>query len=425
MNLKSFVRIVSPALAFLMLLSVVIITQAVLSDDTASARVTQTQIDNLRAERRNLQRQRGEVDARINTIEFEQETTIIQKEILDQRIIVTSLEIENTNSTIDYLNLLIREMEYEVFLAQVREDEQLAIFRERVRNMEENGIITYLEIIFDSTSFSDMLARIDFISDIMRADQDAHDDLIVAREETEDAMEALEDATVELDEELERLEEQEAELYEQIEEASELIREMEADLEGARILLAQYIADEEQMTRDINSAVAELERQQEEERQRRLREQQARQQQQQNTGNNNNTGGGGGGGGAQVVGTGQFTWPVPGRTHISSHFGPRGGGFHGGIDIPAPNGTAVVASDSGTVLTVGWRGGFGNTITISHGNGLVTLYAHLSTMSVSVGDSVSRGQRIGGVGSTGNSTGPHLHFEIRVNGTSVNPLTRL
>jgi len=464
MNNKRFIKVVSTALTFIMLLSVMTFALGSITDNVASARVTQTQIDNLRAQRRGLERQRSEVDAQINSIAFEQKTVLLQKEILDRRITVTSLEIENTNATIEYINLLMREMEYEVFLAQTREDEQLARFRERVRNMEENGIITYLEIIFDSTSFADMLARIDFIADIMRADQDAHDDLIVAREETEGARATLEDTNIELDGEMSRLEEQEAELNEQVEEAIALILEMENDLDGARELLAQYIADEERITREINAAVAELERQQEAERQRRLREQeQARRQAAANnnagsgnnnnnnnnagnnagnnnagnntsgndsgnaagSGNNNSGNASGGGGGGAVVGTGSLTWPVPARTTVSSPFGTRNGRLHGGIDIPAPTGTSVVAADSGTVLTARWSNSFGNYITISHGNGVVTLYAHLSTMSVRAGDTVSRGQHIGGVGSTGNSTAPHLHFEVRINGARVDPMTRL
>jgi peptidoglycan hydrolase CwlO-like protein len=108
-------------------------------------------------------------------------TELERKGILDERIILTGQEIDNINATIDYFNLLIREKEYEVFNAQRRENEQLERYRSRVRNMEENGIISYLEIIFDSTSFADMLARIDIVADIMRSDQTAYNNLVNAR----------------------------------------------------------------------------------------------------------------------------------------------------------------------------------------------------------------------------------------------------
>ncbi|KAF0208708.1 MAG: peptidoglycan DD-metalloendopeptidase family protein [Actinomycetota bacterium] len=133
--------------------------------------------------------------------------------------------------------------------------------------------------------------------------------------------------------------------------------------------------------------------------------------------------------------SGVMAWPVPGYFRISSPFGPRICPFHGrenhsGIDIgrkadgTAIGGAAIVAAGGGTVLSAGWRGGYGYTVIINHGNGVTTLYAHQPAggIKVSTGQRVSKGDRIGTVGSTGYSTGPHLHFEVRVNGTPVNPM---
>jgi murein DD-endopeptidase MepM/ murein hydrolase activator NlpD len=130
-----------------------------------------------------------------------------------------------------------------------------------------------------------------------------------------------------------------------------------------------------------------------------------------------------------VVGTGQFVWPVNGR--VSSPFGYRihpifhVRKMHTGIDLSAGMGTPIKAADSGTVVQAGWRGGYGKCVVISHGNGVATLYAHQSVISVSVGDTVERGQAIGNVGSTGYSTGAHLHFEVRVDGSPVDPMRYL
>jgi len=125
---------------------------------------------------------------------------------------------------------------------------------------------------------------------------------------------------------------------------------------------------------------------------------------------------------------GTMAWPVPASHRITSKFGWRICPFHGkemhpGIDIGAPSGSSIVAAGSGRVIYAGWRGAYGNTVMIDHGNGVVTLYAHQRSggIKVSNGERVSKGERIGTVGSTGNSTGPHLHFEIRVNGTPKNP----
>jgi murein DD-endopeptidase MepM/ murein hydrolase activator NlpD len=118
-----------------------------------------------------------------------------------------------------------------------------------------------------------------------------------------------------------------------------------------------------------------------------------------------------------------LAWPTPGP--VTSVFGWRWGRPHQGIDIGAPSGQTIVASGSGTVFFAGWMGGYGNLILIDHGNGIVTAYAHQTHFAVNQGASVGRGQAIGYVGSTGNSTGPHLHFEVRRNGVAVDPMPYL
>jgi murein DD-endopeptidase MepM/ murein hydrolase activator NlpD len=115
-----------------------------------------------------------------------------------------------------------------------------------------------------------------------------------------------------------------------------------------------------------------------------------------------------------------FIWPVHGV--LTSPFGWRWGRMHEGIDLAVPNGTPVVAAASGTVIVAGWMGGYGNLVVIDHGNGIATAYGHNTSVAVSYGQSVAQGQLISYSGSTGHSTGPHVHFEVRVNGTPVDPL---
>jgi len=415
MSNKRFVRIVAIVLAIIMLLSIVMIAIEVLANTTASARVTQAQIDRLRSEKREYERQKREIQSRINTIEFERMEEIAKKEVLDERITLTTHEIDKINEIIEQFGLLIREKEYEVVIAQNREAAQLDLYRARVRDMEENGIISYFEIIFDSTSFSDLLARIDFVRDIMQADENSFIALQQARADTTAAKAALEDTKAELDEEKLALEEMKEELDEQLEEAQALILSMEADIETERELRLLVIAEEERVQREINAASAELRRQQEAERQRRIRQQQQ--------------GRGTSGGTEWVTGTGQLGWPAAGP--VTSRFGMRRHPvfgdmrMHSGIDIGAPHGANVFAADSGTVTISTHNANYGNYIVIDHGNGVATLYAHLSSRGVGVGASVSKGQVIGQVGSTGVSTGPHLHFEVHVSGSRVNPLTKL
>ena len=128
----------------------------------------------------------------------------------------------------------------------------------------------------------------------------------------------------------------------------------------------------------------------------------------------------------QVISSG--SWPVPGHSRISSPYGYRihpifnTKKMHTGIDIPAPTGTPAVAIDSGKVIFSGTKGGYGNTVMIQHDDGKVTLYGHNSKLAVSVGQRVEKGQVVSKIGSTGNSSGPHLHFEVRINGKHVNPV---
>lgn len=122
----------------------------------------------------------------------------------------------------------------------------------------------------------------------------------------------------------------------------------------------------------------------------------------------------------ELVGTGKFSWPSGG--YISSAFGSRSGGYHNGLDIAAPMGSPIYAADSGTVILAERYSGYGKLVIIDHGNGYTSYYGHCSSFSVSEGDTVTRGQKIANVGMTGDTTGPHVHFEIRLNGAAQNPL---
>ena len=401
MNNRRVARVVAIILALIMLISIL---YGAIGTLTAKA-VTQSEIDKLRDEKKQVEQRKREIQARINTIEFEKLSEIAKKSVLDERILLTGQEIDNIRDTINLYSVLISEKEMEVIAAQSREDAQLALYRRRVRDLEENGIISYLEILFDSTSFTDLLARLDFVSDIMQADERTYYDLINARQETEAAKADLEQTKVEMEQEEVLLEEREEELLAQLDEADAIIQAMEDDADRERELYAEESAEADRMQREINSLVEKLRQEQEAAK---IREQD------------------------KVRGTGDFAWPTPGYTTITSPFGTRMHPIykemrtHYGIDISAPHGARVIAADHGTVITSSYNSSYGNYIVISHGNNrlgnnVTTLYAHLSSRNVREGARVARGDTIGRVGSTGVSTGPHLHFEVSINGTRVNP----
>jgi len=397
MKSKRIARIIAIVLALLMLFSVIIMAIDAL---TADARVTQAEIDRLREEKREHERRKQEIQSHINTIEFEKLTESAKKEVLDDRLNLTGLEIENIIETIAFYVVLIAEKEQEVVEALERENTQLRKYRNRVRSMEENGIITYLEILFDSTSFSDLLARLDFVGDMMRADERIYNDLVAARDATEAAVVLLEQTKEEMEEEKILLERKEEELMYQLEEANELIRILVERAETEAALYQEVASEADRVQSEINRMVEDLRRQEAADAAARA---------------------------ARVTGTGQLMWPVPSSGYISSSFGTRMHPTfrvmrtHFGIDIAADHGANVIAADSGTVITSTYSSSYGHYIVISHGNNMTTLYAHLSSRHVSAGSSVTKGQVIGLIGSTGISTGPHLHFEVSINGERENP----
>ena len=272
--------------------------------------------------------------------------------------------------------------------------------------MEENGGVDILGIILRSDSISSMLSAIDDIGEIMESDKDAEKAYRDARKNTEKVIKECEEYRLELNARQDELLAEQEELQSEIDEATQLIIGIAGDIENRQAEIDEISAAEDAANAVIDKMVAELE-----EARRKAMAAQASQAAQS----------------AAATGTASFMWPVASYVYISSRFGLRVHPItgqqksHTGLDIASNQGTTVYASDGGTVTMAGWNGGYGNCIMIDHGNGYVTLYGHLNYIGVSVGQSVSQGSVIGQVGSTGASTGPHLHFEVLKNGTRIDP----
>ena len=371
--------------------------------------VTQSQIDELKEQRNVIRAQRQEKQAIVEALEAEKADVVAQKQAMDERNMYTLQQIQLNNQEIELYDEMIAEKAAELEEAQRLENEQLERYRARVRAMEENGGYNILAIISKSDSFSDMLTAMDDVGEIMESDRQLEDAYIAARENTESVKADYEDTRSELEELKAQLKEEQEELEKDIEEAIQIILNLENDLENRQAEYDAIMAAEDAANATIDKLVAELEAQ-------RAAEAAAAA-----------AAAGGSGGGGSANASGSFMWPVASYVYVSSRFGLRVHPItgekksHTGIDIASNQGTAVYASDGGSVTLAGWNGGYGNCIMIDHGNGYVTLYGHLSSLSVSVGQTVSQGTTIGAVGSTGNSTGPHLHFEVLKNGTRIDP----
>lgn len=380
--------ILAAILAALILLPIVI---SIIS--TASA-VTKSEIDNLKDEAAELAQKQAELKDKMKSIEYEQAAINAKKELIDEQIDTTRAEIENLDMQIALLETQIAEKEEEYRLALEEEARQLEIFKDRIRAMEENGTVSYFSILFDARDFSDLLGRLDFISEIMEYDETVVGNLEDAQAASERSRLELEATKADTESYRETQLQMEAELEAQLKASDELFEQLMANKSEYEIAYNQNEIEEAKLLEEIEKKMEEWERQQ----------------------------------AAGIVSTGTYIWPSKNSTYITSLFGPRihpiFGTYknHNGVDIGASYGTEIYASDSGTVVTSEYSSSYGNYIMIAHGNGRYTLYAHMSERYSKVGDNVSQGDVIGLCGSTGFSTGAHIHFEVYENGVRVDPL---
>ena len=404
---KKAISIVCIILAFLMMVTLVV---SVIGSLGALAAGGQDQIDALEQQKSELQSQQASIQTNIDDLIAQQADVIDQKAAMDEKNELARQEIELINEQIDVYTGLIEDKAEELEKAEAAEQAHFELYRKRVRAMEEEGSYTYLDILFQCRSLSDVLSAIDMIGEIMDSDKRLFEEYKAARETTEQVKAEYEATLAQLGEKQETLEAEKAELEEQIAAAVEVINQLQDDIDAAKAEYAKAAAAEAAAQASINAIIAQMQAEEEAARQ------EAAQNNQQYTGTGSTA-------------TGTYIWPCPSSTYVTSAFGMRDHPLfgderpHSGIDIAGSAGSEVLAADSGTVAVATYSSSYGNYVTIYHSNGDYTLYAHMSSLAVSAGQSVTQGDVIGYVGSTGWATGPHLHFEIRVNGSTVDPLS--
>ena len=399
---QKIAMIIALLLAALMILPMVI--SALVPAASAKVTVSQKDIDKQKENQAYYQKQQKEAASKIKQLKNEKADVVALKAALDEEIDLIEKQIENNDQLIDNLNIRLNQQQEELGRAIEREREAADLFRLRLRAMEETGSVSYLSILFEAASFSDMLGRLDLISEIMEADERVMASLAQAREEVEAAKAVLEQDKEDLRIAGKELLASQAELSAQYDEYYDLINQLNQETAETVKVLEEAEREEEKAQKEFQRLLAQ--RQKELEAQKKKNE---------------------------YVG-GEYLFPVPGAT-IGSGEGYKFGWrmhpilkrqqFHGGVDIPAKRGTPIVAANSGTVIVVDKHYSYGNYVVIDHGGGNATLYAHMSKITTSLKKEVARGEKIGEVGSTGVSTGDHLHFEIIINGKQVDPEPRL
>ena len=381
------------------LMALAVICSAALLPQPAAALVTQADIDALKGDAKDLTAQRKALEEKLSALSDDKAEVMKKKELLDDQIAVQVSEIRNVESQISTYEDLIAQTQAELADAQQKEEIQYDLFCKRVRAMEEEGTVSYWSVLFKADSFTDLLDRLDAVNEVMDADQavidrlEALQDEISQKEaELQESKSGAEAARADLVSKKSALEKQRAEANQLIAQLTANESETEAEIDGME-------EEEERIQREIQELSRKL----------------AAQQAAAGQSNRSNPGG--------------YIWPVDSR-YITSTMGGRAspGGIgstnHKGTDIGRVGYTSpIYAAKAGTVIVSQRSRSYGNYVVISHGSGNTTLYGHMSSRKVEVGQYVNQGDVIGITGSTGNSTGPHLHFEITENGVRVNPLS--
>jgi murein DD-endopeptidase MepM/ murein hydrolase activator NlpD len=335
--------------------------------------------------------------------------------VLGEQIAVLEAELAEHRARLEELKALFAEQTDDYF--HLRRQYKIAEqqLEERLVDLYQEGDEGALAILMQVQSLDELIDQLEYFDDVGRQDRAIsqeikhfRDEMRVARERTRRTKAKVADATAVLaDKTNEAIAAQNA-LVARQEALAAARAEEQAMLAGVRD--ERHAAEEDLSAMEAASASLASEIQAAEA---------AAEAEAARSSSGGSSGGGGGGSSAGVVSSSGFMWPTSGV--VTSGFGYRWGRLHAGVDIAAPYGTGVVAAASGTVIYAGGMGGYGNIVVISHGNGLATAYAHLSSIYVG-GGSVSQGQSIGAVGCTGSCTGNHLHFEVRVNGSPVDPM---
>ena len=349
------------------------------------AKPVPTYADSLSDQLQEARDAQAELEKQIEAIQSDKSKALEEKALLDRQN-------DKLRSEISLLQQQSDETQARITELTQKEQEQYELFCRQVRQEEERGTVSYWSVLFKASSFTDLLARMDFVNEVMDYDRQVISDLQATRRQLTEDKAALEQQKSEM-------ESSQTKLQQQVDAASTLIREYEETEAGHQAMLDEAAEDEARIQALIR--------------------------QQQSGGSS-----GGGGSSGSNSGVDGYIWPTNNTRVVTSPYGERWCPFHGyeshnGADIDAARGSAVLAAKSGRVIQAGWNGGYGISVMIAHDDGITTLYGHMDGCSVSVGQTVSQGETIGICGNTGNSSGAHIHYTMYKNGGTIDPLPYL
>ncbi len=390
-NKAKFAKIFAAVIALILALTMLIPIVLQIVENSKAYAVTQTEINNLKKQQNQLSASLSSIASKIKELKNSSASYLEQKNAIDSQIALKNEQISVSEQLIATLQQQISEKEQELANAEAEEQEEYSELLSRIRVMEETSEVSMLSIFLSSNSISDMLTRADLMKEIIASNNSVLESIRATQEMIRQTKVSLEADKVDAETQKSALETQKSELVSQKNEVSSIWTSLQTDLSEYK----KAYEESENAMNSLKKTIAAKEKE--------LSSQ-------------------------KYVG-GTYLWPLSGYYNITSKYGYRihpvlgTNKMHTGIDIGAPNGTKIMAANAGTVTFAGRNSGYGNYVVVSHGGGYSTLYAHMSKYCVSEGQKVSKGTVIGYVGSTGMSTGNHLHFEALKNGSSFDPMT--
>ncbi len=405
---KYILAMIAGCVALVMVFGLVMNTLP-LPAQAATSSELKAQLNELEAEKQALLDKIKDLQSQMSDNLQEMEQMADQKSLMDQEIFLMHQQIGNINNQIATCNLLIADKQAELDKAEARLEELSRKNKERIRAMEEDGVISYWSVLFKANSFSDFLDRLNMIQEIAAADRRHLQEMSQAAQVVAQAKAEMEDQKLQLEATKVDLKTTAEELSQKQESVTQLLGQMASKGEEFDKLLEESEQKQDQLMQEIANKKDDYDEAKHKEW---LATSVAP------TTKPANTPGTSGSGVVDGI-----TWLVPCKyVYFSSPFGPRWGRMHNGVDLAAYQGTPIVATRSGYVAVAAYEaGGAGYYVSLNHGDGYRSIYMHMTHYIVRAGQYVTAGQVIGYVGSTGRSEGPHLHFGISYNGTYVNP----
>ena len=425
-NRKRMVSILAGIMAAVMLLTLILGLLPTRASAASSSEIRK-QINQLKEEKEEIKEKIKEVQEEYEKNEDEIADIIARKNVIDQELSLLSQEVDNITEQISAFNILIADKQDELDNAEARYDELNKENKMRVRTMEEEGELSYWEVLFKANSFSDLLDRLNMVEEIAASDNRRLKELSEAADAVEVAQEELEAEKVDLELAKQEMDNAQAELDAKRQEADDIIQELLETADDLEALEEEFEKQEADFLEQIAKKELEYDAAKQAEWEAYMATYvppttapAAGSTNNSKPSNSGNTSGGN-------TGTGSGGWLRPcSYTSITSPFGPRkspttgASTYHQGVDLDTGTGWPVWATRAGIAYTA-YGSAAGNSITIDHQDGFRSVYMHLSGFAISNGTIVSAGQTIGYTGSTGVSTGDHLHFGISLNGVYVNP----